>query len=121
MEERLLQHNFSLSKLFKIRKSFEYFALNRSKKRVCGKYLTIDYRFNSNIEAPRLGITLSSKLGNAFIRNKFKRIIREIFRLNKNLLSKQLEINILAKKLDKNLSYIEIQKDFLELISVINK
>lgn len=121
MEEKHLQPNFSLTKLFKIRKSYEYNALNRLKKRVSGNYLTIDYRFNSNLEFPRLGLTLSSKLGKAHLRNKFKRVIREIFRLNKDKLSKQLEINVLAKSLNKDLNYSEIQTEFLNLISTINK
>ena len=70
---------------------------------------------------PRLGITVSSKMAKAHIRNRFKRIIREIFRLNKHVLSKNLEINVLAKSLDKNLNYIEIEKDFLNMISIINE
>ncbi len=121
MEEKYLQHKFIFSKLSKIRKSFEYNTLNRLKKRVSGKYLTIDYRYNTNLKMPRIGLTLSSKLGKACIRNRFKRVIREIFRLNKNKLPNQLEINVLAKSLDKDLSYIEIENDFLNLISIINK
>ena len=121
MEEKYLQRNFSLSKSFKIRKSFEYSNLNRLKKRVNGKYIAVDYRFNANLKVPRLGITLSSKLGKAHMRNKFKRLIREIFRLNKNNLSKQLEINIFAKSLNNDLNYFEIKNDFLNIMSIINK
>lgn len=120
MEEKSLRHKFSFSKSCKIRKSFEYAALKRSKKRVDGQSLAIGYRFNAKLEMPRLGITLSSKLAKAHIRNKFKRIIREIFRLNKHLLPKDLEINVFAKSLSKDLNYFEIEKDFLDLISSIN-
>lgn len=34
-------------------------------------------------EKRRLGITVSSKVGNACVRNKIKRVIRDFFRLNK--------------------------------------
>ena len=33
----------------------------------------------------RLGITVSAKVGNACVRNRIKRVIRDFFRLNKNL------------------------------------
>ena len=35
-------------------------------------------------DAPRLGIVASKKLGNAVRRNRAKRLIREVFRLNQN-------------------------------------
>ncbi len=33
----------------------------------------------------RIGITVSCKVGKAFVRNRIKRVIREFFRLNKEL------------------------------------
>jgi len=121
LEEKISHPNFSLTKLLKIRKSFEYQTLNRLKKRIYGKYIAVDYRLNTNLNNPRLGITVPSKMANAYIRNKFKRLIREIFRLNQNTFPKHLEINVLAKSLKDDLHYTEIEKDFLNLISTIKK
>ena len=78
--------------------------------------IIIDYRYNNNLKKPRLGITVSSKQGKAILRNKFKRMIREAFRLNKNNFSNNLEINVLGKSLRKDMKYFEIEKEYLTLL-----
>lgn len=46
----------------------------------------------------RIGITVSHRTGNAVERNRIKRIIREYFRHNKEIISGPKDINIIAKK-----------------------
>ena len=46
----------------------------------------------------RLGLTVSKKIGNAVIRNKVKRIIREFFRCNRFRFQKPVDISVIAKR-----------------------
>lgn len=46
---------------------------------------------------PRLGVTVSKKVGNSVIRNKVKRYIREVFRLNRSWLP-AVDINVIARR-----------------------
>jgi len=115
-EEKGLRLNFSFPKFSKIRKKNDFKAFNLSKKRLKGCFLILDYRFNKTISNPRLGISISSKTAKANVRNKFKRQIREIFRLNQYKLDKNLEILVIAKPFFKNLKYQDLKKDFLNLI-----
>ncbi|HEX8961056.1 MAG TPA: ribonuclease P protein component [Geobacteraceae bacterium] len=48
-------------------------------------------------ETVRVGITVSGKVGNAVVRNRLKRLIREFYRLNKALFA-PADYNIIAKK-----------------------
>ena len=45
----------------------------------------------------RLGVTVSSRVGNAVVRNRVKRIVREIFRERRRLLSAVLDIVVIAR------------------------
>ena len=121
LEERRSQPNFSFPKNLKVRKSFEYRRFAISRKRLKGLYISIDYRFNDTLSRPRLGLTTPAKIGPAHLRVKFKRILREVFRLNRHNFMSNLEINVSAKSLSKDLKYKDIEKDFLEIISFIKK
>lgn len=46
---------------------------------------------------PRLGLTVSRKVGGAVQRNRVKRILREIFRLNQHRLGPGTDLSIIAK------------------------
>ena len=50
------------------------------------------------IDHPRIGITVSKKVGNAVRRNRIKRLLREFFRLHKALFLPGLDYSIVVKK-----------------------
>jgi ribonuclease P protein component len=45
----------------------------------------------------RLGVTVSSRVGNAVVRNRIKRLVREIFREWRQYLGAALDIVVIAK------------------------
>jgi ribonuclease P protein component len=48
--------------------------------------------------APRLGITAGKHVGNAYERNRIKRLTREFFRLHRHRLGRNWDINVIIKK-----------------------
>ena len=79
-----------------------------------GKYLCIDCCRGA---ISRLGVTVSTHYGSSPERNRFKRLVREAFRLNQAQLPQQLELNIVPRKLAKRAMLTDIQKEILSLFS----
>lgn len=95
----------------------ERLSLNRDFKRVLeegkkiwvDKYLLIIYCPN-NLTYRRVGTIVSSKVGRAAERNKVKRILRTLFRKNKDLFPERADIIFIPHPRIKNLRYDGLQK-----------
>lgn len=66
-------------------------------------------------DVKRLGITVTKKVGNAVVRNRLKRLIREFFRRNKDVFPAGHDVVVMAKKNIPPLTYLEAQKELTEL------
>ena len=61
----------------------------------------------------RLGITVSRKVGNSVVRNRAKRLLREIFRKSFRKIPGQFDLVINVKSSCAGASYIELKSEFL--------
>lgn len=61
----------------------------------------------SGLSLPRIGITVSRKVGNSVVRNRIKRLLREFFRNNRYLFL-SADYNIIARSSAVKLGYDEI-------------
>jgi ribonuclease P protein component len=64
---------------------------------------------------PKLGLSVSRKVGKAHDRNLLKRRLREIFRLHQHEMNENIEIVFIPKKETCELSYIQLEKSVLLL------
>lgn len=79
--------NFRLPKENRLRKPREFQAVYAKGTRFEGRFMTV-FLMPSETSFQRLGITASKKaVGNAVMRNRAKRLLREVFRLSKADLS----------------------------------
>lgn len=68
-------------------------------------------------ESPtRLGITVTRKIGNAVMRNRIKRLVREAFRRNRSRLPSGLDLVWVAKQQAAEVEYADVVADFEALI-----
>ncbi len=88
---------FSFTKADRILKHLDFVRISKKGKRLQDTYFTAVYS-TGRLERTRLGITVTKKVGNAAVRNRIKRIIRECFRLEKQKIKGCWDINIIAKK-----------------------
>lgn len=61
----------------------------------------------------RLGITVSRKVGGAVVRNRVKRMLREIFRYNRAALAASLDLIVVARPGIQERTAAEIEKELL--------
>ena len=78
------------------------------------RYLVLYYRKN-DLEYNRLGISVSKKVGNSVIRHHLTRLIRESYRLNKEMFNSGLDIVVIARESAKDRKYKEIESALLHL------
>lgn len=89
----------------------EFLRMGKGQRRV-GSLLCVDCRPAGKA---RLGITASSRYGDAHERNRFKRLVREAFRTNQHLLPK-FELNVTPRQHAKGATYGQIRDELLKII-----
>ena len=60
----------------------------------------------------RLGVTVSKKVGNAVLRNRIKRCIREIFRQNRSTLP-AVDLNVIARREAAAMDFHRLEQELL--------
>ncbi len=113
-----LSTSLKFPKASRILNRYHFKHLLKSGTRLCGESLSVNYRTGRSPRA-RLGITISRKHGKAHDRNRFKRLVREIFRELYPSLPKSLEINVCPRRIPISLDRKKIFTDFCFLLSKI--
>jgi ribonuclease P protein component len=73
----------------------------------------------NDVERPRLGIAASQKIGNAVVRNRAKRLIREMFRLHKPLIN--IDIVVIPRREMADASWQNLEADYLTALGRLEK
>ena len=78
------------------------------------------YALSNGNSVSRLGLVVGRKFGNSPRRNRFKRILREAYRLNKNLLSNGVDIVVIPRPGLTELTLNAIEGKFKIILIQIN-
>ncbi|MEE9311889.1 MAG: ribonuclease P protein component [Planctomycetota bacterium] len=82
-----------------------------------GNKLIVLHICKNDLGHPRLGLVVSKKFGNAVARNKFKRRIREFFRLNKSKIG-SVDLVVLPSKRPESraANFEQLQTAFMKML-----
>lgn len=105
---------FGFPKTERIRKRADYLRIQTQGRKVFTPSL-IAFTVYREKAPPRLGITVSKRVGVAVVRTRVKRLLREVFRQNKGLLPHGLQLVIVAKADAARLDYQRTHAEFLEI------
>ena len=95
----------------RLRSRDEFRRVKKYGKRITGRTVIFDV-LTEKFPYRLLGVTASKRFGNAVARNRFKRLIREAFRLQQYLLPAGLIINVSPRTNDSMPTFQEILEDF---------
>jgi ribonuclease P protein component len=111
LKRRLVaQGGVSFPKQARLRKRPEFQSLSRWGKKVQTPNFVVIIRPNNRGET-RLGITVSGKVGNAVVRNRVKRLLRECFRRFRSQIIPSQDVLVIAKEGAARLSFAEVESE----------
>lgn len=96
-----------------LKKNSDFRRLYAKGKSAVNPYMVVYCRRNNTGEN-RLGYTVSAKLGHAVVRNRIRRRLREIYRLNSSFLRSGWDIVIVARARCIDAKYSGMEKAFLD-------
>jgi ribonuclease P protein component len=91
-------------------------VFQQGKKRVSSSFILYSY-IEKDRPYRRLGITASRKVGNAVVRNRCKRALREIFRQHKALLPQGVDLVVVVRRTMAGKRYHEVLEEFRCVLS----
>jgi len=107
---------YSFPKEERIIKKRQFEEIFKNAKKYISPYFIIYYLSK---EQKRAGFIVKKTIGNAVLRNRIKRVLREVYRLNKKGIEKNIEIIIVAKREIIGKEYKEVEKAFQKWIEYV--
>ena len=99
-----------------IKNNYEFRRVYNRGKSAATSCLVVYCRPYRTADRNRLGITVGTKIGKAVVRNKIRRRIKEIYRLNEEKLKSGYDIVIVAR-VRRDAMYRELERDILRLFT----
>lgn len=101
-----------MKEAYTVKKNHEFRRMYQKGRSSVNSYLVLYVRPNRR-GCNRLGVTASTKLGKAVIRNRVKRRLREVWRLNDHQLKQGYDMILVARGRSIKAEFCEIEKAYL--------
>ena len=99
-----------------VKENYEFRRIYRKGKSAVSPQLVI-YCQRNRWGHSRLGVSVSTKLGCAVVRNRVRRRIREIYRLNKAKMLPGYDLIVVARVRAVDMPYAKLEKQYLHCLS----
>jgi ribonuclease P protein component len=96
-----------VKRLFRVRQNSRFQEIRRQGKSYKNRYLVL-CALENDLDYSRFGFSVSTRIGNAVVRNRIKRRLREIVRLHMEEIELGWDIVFIARQLTRNATYQEL-------------
>ncbi|MBE6146753.1 MAG: ribonuclease P protein component [Firmicutes bacterium] len=108
-----------MKKINVVKESRDFQTIIENGQSVRNKNYIIYYKKNE-LSKYRFGLSVGKKIGNAVVRNKYKRQLRNIIDHHTNMYQKNIDYIIIVRKNCLNESYSELEESLVQLMNKIN-
>ncbi|NLP42131.1 MAG: ribonuclease P protein component [Veillonellaceae bacterium] len=105
---------YKLSKAHILKKNSNFQTVYRVGKSYSNRMMVV-YVLPQKVSERRIGFAAGKKLGNAVVRNRVKRVLREVYRLNQHKLIKNVDLVLMGRQAMVKADSVSAGKAFLNL------
>ncbi|MCX6895851.1 MAG: ribonuclease P protein component [Verrucomicrobia bacterium] len=102
-----------LNRAQRLKQSREFARVRQTGKRLVHGCLIANWQPLPAGSPTRLGVVTSGKIGNAVIRSRARRLLRETFRLHQHEFNQPIDLVLVARNSIVGRAFGEVEKDFL--------
>jgi ribonuclease P protein component len=103
-------------KKLRLRNRGDFGRVYRSGKSFANRKLVVYWSNRHDIERFRLGVSASKKIGNAVVRNRMRRRLKEIVRLHEAEIRDHVDIILIVRNGAVDMEYRELEKSVLHVL-----
>lgn len=105
-----------MHKKLRLRNRADFSRVYRVGKSFANRQLVVYWSNRPEVERFRLGVSVSKKIGKAVVRNRMRRLIKEIVRLHEAEIRDHVDIIFIVRKGAVGMSYRELEKSVLHAL-----
>lgn len=105
-----------VEKEYRLAKREDFSKVYRYGKSAANHQFVLYYLPQPKLEHFRFGVSVSKKVGNAVVRNRLRRMMKEIVRLNKEQMAPHYDYILLARKPVVEMPYAEMEKSLWHVV-----
>ena len=100
----------------RLKQAWEFEQARREGQRLVSGCLILNWRFSDDQKTSRLGVVTSKKIGNAVVRARARRLLREVFRLHQHDFKEVADMVLIARNSIAAKAYADVERDFLRAV-----
>lgn len=105
-----------MQKKLRLRNRADFSRVYRHGKSFANHQFVVYWSYKKNVEQFRAGISVSKKVGNAVVRNRMRRLVKEIVRSHQHEIVEHIDLIFIVRKGALDKTYQELDKSVLHVL-----